>query len=138
MNKSKKRNKSDVKKIKNRSKNTTIKNKSGLGKCDNFCKNDYITEMDKINKLNMNKYFKIPYKPPSKATMDINYNSCKKKFCNTNCEGIIIDKQKELEYKKMINNGFHKSYSNDKVEKFKNRGAISGCIYVTDYDVYHK
>jgi hypothetical protein len=133
MNKSKRRNKI----IKKQPKNKTIKNKSGLEKCEKFCKNDYMVETEKNRKMNMDKYFN-GYKPSSKETQDVVYNTCKKRFCNENCEGILNDKQKQLEYKKMINNGFHKSYSKDKIEKFKSRGAMSGCVPVTDYDVYHK
>ena len=161
MNISKKRNKSVGKKIKNKSKNT-MKNKSRL--CENFCKNDYTLEMEKVSgefykknlhlctfktptKLNeqgdatcafeMRNGVKTPYKP-SKVTREINYKACKKRFCNQKCEGILNDKQQQLEYIKTLNNGFSKSYSKDKIEKLKNRGALSGCIYVTDYDVYHK
>ena len=137
MNISKKRNKSAGKKIKKRSKNTTMKNKSGGGKCEDFCKNDYTVEMDKVSREFYKKYSKSPYNP-SKLTREINHNACKKKFCNVKCEGIINDKQQQLEYTKTLNNGFSKSYSKDKIEKLKDRGALSGCIYVTDYDVYHK
>ena len=137
MNISKKRNKSVGKKIKKKSKNTTMKNKSGLRKCENFCKNDYTKEMEKVAREFYKKYSKTPYNP-SKLTKKINYTACKKKFCNEKCEGILNDKQKQLEYTKTLNNGFSKSYSKDKIEKFKSRGALSGCVYVTDYDVYHK
>ena len=136
MNISKKRNKSVGKKIKKKSKNT-MKNKSGLKKCENFCKNDYTLEMEKVSGEFYKKHLKTPYNP-SKVTREINYNACKKKFCNEKCEGILNDKQQQLEYIKTLNNGFSKSYSKDKIEKLKNRGALSGCIYVTDYDVYHK
>jgi len=128
-----------------------MKNKSGLKKCakgaicrlapqqicENFCKNDYTLEMEKVSGDFYKNHSKTPYNP-SKLTREINYNACKKKFCNEKCEGILNDKQQELEYIKTLNNGFSKSYSKDKIEKLKNKGALSGCIYVTDYDVYHK
>jgi len=114
-----------------------MKNKSGLTKCENFCKNDYTLEMEKVSKEFHKKYSKGTYNP-TKSTKEINYNACKKKFCNENCDGILNDKQQQLEYLKKINNGFSESYSKDKIEKLKSRGALSGCIYVTDYDIYHK
>jgi hypothetical protein len=121
MNKSKRRNKS----IKKRPKNKTIKNKSSLATCEKFCKNDYLVEKAKKNKIYMDKYF--PGHKPSKEAKQLEYVQCKKFYCNENCDNIFKDKQQQLEYKKMINNGFHKSYSNDKVENLKRRGAISGC-----------
>ena len=137
MGNSTKRNKSAAKIIKKRSKNRTLKKKGGGKKCENFCKNDYMVETEKIRKINMDKYLN-GYTPRSKEMKELVYNTCKKRFCNENCEGILNDKQKQLEYKKMINNGFHNSYSKDKIEKFKSRGAVSGCVYDSDYDVYHK
>ena len=62
MNKSKsKRNKKILHNIYNKSKsnikkiNKTMKNKETLNKCDNFCKKDYMVEMDKLfRKYNTN------------------------------------------------------------------------------------
>jgi len=121
MNKSKRQNKS----IKKRPKGKTIKNKSTLATCEKFCKNDYLVEKAKINKFYMDKYF--PGHKPSKEAKQLEYVQCKKFYCNENCDNIVKDKQQQLEYKKMINNGFHKSYSKDKIENLKRRGAISGC-----------
>jgi len=137
MNISKKKTKSVGKKFKKKPKNTTMKNKSGLSKCENFCKNDYTLEMERVAGEFYKKHSKTPFNH-SKLTREINYNACKKRFCNKKCEGILNDKQQQLEYIKTLNNGFSKSYSKDKIEKLKNRGALSGCVYVTDYDVYHK
>jgi hypothetical protein len=60
------------------------------------------------------------------------------------CEFLtVLFSPKPFEFCKIFSSGllFLEKLSDDgvsKVEKFKNRGAISGCIYVTDYDVYHK
>jgi len=90
MNITKKRNKFVGKKIKKKSKNTTMKNKSGLKKCENFCKNDYALEMEKVSGEFYKKHLKTQYNP-SKVTREINYNACKKKFCNEKCEGLMIN-----------------------------------------------
>jgi hypothetical protein len=141
MNKSKK----ILKKIMNKSKKfskkltKTIKNKSTLKKCEQFCKKDYMIEMRKIFKKNSEKY-NIPYKSPTKEEDEFAYNTCKKTFCNEKCEGYDFfgDKQKQIDFKKKIKNGFQDTYSTNKVEMFKKRGALSGCVDIVDYDVFHK
>jgi hypothetical protein len=120
MNKSKRRNKS----IKN-NKKKTIKNKSTLATCEKFCKNDYLIKKAKKVKIFMDKYF--PGHKSSKEAKQLEYVQCKKFYCNENCDNVLKDKKQQLEYKKMINDGFHKSYSKDKIENLKRRGAISGC-----------
>jgi len=141
MNKSKK----ILKKIMNKSKKfskkltKTIKNKSTLKKCEQFCKKDYMIEMRKIFKKNSEKY-NIPYKSPTKEEDEFAYNTCKKTFCNEKCEGYDFfgNKQKQIDFKKKIKNGFQDTYSTNKVEMFKKRGALSGCVDIVDYDVFHK
>jgi hypothetical protein len=125
MNKSKKINK----KIKK-----TIKNKSTLKKCEHFCKNDYMVELKKVFKKG------LQYKSPTKQEDEFTYNTCKKTFCNEKCEGYDFfgDKQKQIDFKKKIKNGFQDTYSTNKVEMLKKRGALSGCVDVLDYDVFHK
>jgi hypothetical protein len=112
--------------------NKTTKNKSGLKKCEQFCKNDYMVEMKKVFKKSSKKY-NIPYESPTKQQDEFAYNTCKKTFCNENCEGY-----KQLDFKKNIINGFQKSYSADKVEMLKKRGAMSGCVDIVDYNIFHK
>ena len=41
--------------------NKTIKNKPTLKKCENFCKNDYMREINKVFKKSSDK-FSLPYK----------------------------------------------------------------------------
>lgn len=136
MNKSKKRN--VLKKIMNKSKsfskklNKTIKNKPILKKCEDFCKNDYMVEMKKVFKKSSEKY-NIPYKSPTKQEDEFAYNTCKKTFCNEKCEG--YDK---IYFKNKIKNGFQDAYSTNKVEMLKKRGALSGCVDIVDYNIFHK
>ena len=119
--------------------NKTIKNKSGLKKCEQFCKHDYMVEMKKVFKKKSKKY-NIPYESPTKQQDEFAYNTCKKTFCNQNCEGYDFygDKKKQLDFNKNVVNGFQSSYSSDKVEMLKKRGAMSGCVDIVDYNIFHK
>ena len=134
-----------LQKIMNKSKkfskklNKTIKNKSTLKKCQDFCKNDYMVEMSKVNKK-VSKKYNVPYKSPTKQDDEFAYNTCKKTFCNEKCEGYDFfgDKQQQINFKKKIKNGFQDTYSTNKVEALKKRGALSGCVDIVDYDVFHK
>jgi len=145
MNKSKKYTKKILQKTINKSKNLakktkkTIKNKSSLKKCEKFCKHDYIVEIKKVFKKSAEKY-NIPYKSPTKQQDEFAYNTCKKTFCNENCEGYDFygDKKKQLDFKKKITNGFQNSYTKNKVEMLKKRGALSGCVDVGYYNVFHR
>ena len=141
MNKSNKIFKKIINKSKKFSKklNKTIKNKSTLQKCEKFCKNDYIVEMKKVFKKSSKKY-NILYNLPTKQEDEFAYNTCKKTFCNINCEGYDFfgDQQKQIDFKNKIKNGFQNSYSTNKVEMLKKRGALSGCVDIIDYDVFHK
>jgi len=131
--------KNELQKIMNRTKkfskklNKTIKNKSALKKCENFCKKDYLIKMNNILKNSAKKYGN-PYKPPTKEENEFAYNACKKTFCNEKCNGYDFfgNKQQQLEFKKKIKNGFQKGYSKDRVEMLKKRGALSGCVEIED------
>ena len=48
------------------------------------------------------------------------------------------DKKKQIEYKKKIKNGFEDTYSTSKIEMLKKRGAMSGCVNIPEYDIFHK
>ena len=132
-----KKSRKDYKKIINKSKqfskklNKTIKNKSILKNCENFCKKDYMVEINKAIKKGSKKY-NILYKSPTKEETEFTYNTCKKTFCNEKCEGYDFfgDKQKQIDFKKKINNGFQNTYTKNKVEMLKKRGALSGCVDV--------
>jgi len=145
MNKSKKIYKKILKKIMNKSKkfskklNKTTRNKSSLKKCEKFCKDDYMVEMNKVYKKSSEKY-NNPYESPTKQDNELFYNSCKKIFCNEKCEGYDFfgNKKKQIEYKKKIKNGFEDTYSTSKIEMLKKRGAMSGCVNIPEYDIFHK
>ena len=126
-----------LKPIQNKSKiSNKTKNRPTSRSCEDFCKNDYMVEMKKVFKQVSEKY-KIPYKSPTKEDDAFAYKTCKKTFCNEKCEG-FGDKEKEKEFKKKIKNGFQKTYSAKRIGMLKKRGALSGCVDVTDYDVFHK
>ena len=84
--------------------NKTIKNKSILKKCEAFCKNDYMVEMNKVFKKSSEKW-RVPYNP-TKEDNKFMYNTCKKTFCNEKCEGYDFsgNKQKKINFKKKIKN----------------------------------
>ena len=144
MYKSKKKSRKILQKNMNKSKsfikklNKTIKNKSSLKKCEDFCKNDYMVEMNKVFKKSGEKWH-VPYKP-TKEDNAFMYNTCKKTFCNEKCKGYDFsgDKQKANKFQKKIKNGFQDSYSTNKVKMFKKKGALSGCVDIVDYDIFHK
>ena len=113
--------------------------KKHLYKCDDFCIKDYMVEMKKVFKKSSEKY-NIPYKSPTKHENKLDYNTCKKTFCNKKCEGYDffgnIKQQKKFNNK--IINGFQTSYSTNRIDMFKKKGAISGCVDVIDYNINHK
>jgi hypothetical protein len=138
MNKSKR--KTIIKKIMNKSKKIINRiNKTVRKSCDDFCKNDYMKEINNKFKSTSKKY-NIPYKSPTTEENEYAYNTCKKTFCNKKCEGYDFfgDKQKQKDFKNKIVDGFQTSYSKDKIKMLKKRGAMSGCVEIVDYDVYHK
>ena len=114
--------------------NKSIKNKASLKTCENFCRNDYLVEMDKINKK-YSKKFNIPYSPVQLDDRFSN-NVCKKTYCNVKCAGYPALYNKTL--KRSVKDGFHTSYTPRKLKKMKQRGALSGCMPSTrDYNVFH-
>jgi len=118
--------------------NKTIK-KSSLKKCETFCQKDYIPEINKSFRKNAKKY-NISYKSPTKQENDFAYNTCKKTFCNPKCDGYDFfgDEKKQKSFQKKIKNGFQNTFSLQKIKMLKKKGALSGCVDVVDYDVFHK
>jgi hypothetical protein len=114
------------------------KNKTIMKKCHHFCKNDYMPEMKKVIMKGCDKD-NTPYKTPTKQEDELVYNSCKKTYCNTNCNGYnFVNKETQNKFKKEIKNGFQNTYSKDRIEMLKKRGALSGCFDIVDYDIFHK
>jgi len=138
INKSKNFSKKLKKTAKNKS-NKSNKNNLSFTNCENFCKKDYMIEMNKVFKKSAEKY-NIPYTLPTKKSNEYAYNVCKKTFCNEKCDGYDFsgDKQQQMNFKKKIINGFQNTYSKSKIQQYKNRGALSACVDVADYDVFHK
>jgi hypothetical protein len=114
--------------------NKSVKNKTGFKKCEQFCKNDYVVEMKRIEKK-IAKQYDLPYFNTKEKELDKNmYNDCKKTFCNEKCDCYDPSGYN----KKNIKNGFHKTYSKNKIDTLKRKGALSGCLVIPDYDVFHK
>ena len=113
--------------------------KQALQKCERFCKNDYVAEMNNVFKKTA-KNHNQPYIPPTKQDNEFTYNTCKKSFCNPSCDGYDFfgDKIKQAEFKTKLKNGFHKTYDTNTIENLQKKGALSGCVNVTDYNVRHK
>jgi len=105
-------------------------------RCHQFCKTDYMVEMDKVFKrASGNRFVK-----ETSAERDYRLNVCKKTFCNEKCDGYDFngDKQKQGIFKRKIKDGFQTSYNKQRIDMLKKRGALSGCVDVTDYNVFHK
>lgn len=128
--------KSLIKKI-----NKTYKNKPALKKCNDFCENEYMDELTRIQKKVEKKIGKMP-KQNSKfnesAIQESSINNCKKAYCNPKCEGYSeMAKKIGIDYKKTIKNGFKKYYLKKDINALKEKGALSGCS-MTAYDVHHR
>ena len=142
---SKKSNKNIIKKlIKKTKKNNnkikkTIKNKENYKSCETFCRKDYLPELNKAYKRSAER-MNVPYVPPTKEDEEFAYNVCKKTFCNDKCQGYDFfgNEKQELDFKKKIKDGFKKEYTQRQIDLLKKKGALSGCVYVVDYDVFHK
>ena len=109
--------------------NKNLKNKStkSYSKCDQFCKKDYMVEIDKVHRKTAKKY-KQEYKP-TRQDLNFRYDVCKKTFCNSKCEGYPI----KIKHK----NGFQKKYNKLEVDELKKRGSLSACVHIEDYNVFH-
>jgi hypothetical protein len=118
--------------IMNKSKKFSKKLNKTVKKCNRFCEK-HLIEMNNKLKEGSKKY-NFSYKPPTKEEKEFAYNTCKKSFCNVNCDGYDFfgDKQKQIEFKKKIKNSFQKGYSKEKVKMLKKRGALSGCVEIVD------
>jgi len=123
---SKSQNKKNKKKSKSNINNSKFKN------CENFCKNDYMREMTK-------KYKKLSISLTNEENQKA-FNTCKKVFCNPKCEGFngFGDKNHQKNFNKAINNGFNNDFSSKQQEMLQKKGALSGCMEVLDYDIFHK
>ncbi len=110
--------------------NKTLKKTASWRRCTKFCKNDYVNELNRVEKKHLTKFSPV-YKPTKEANYQ-KYKSCKRIFCNEGCKCYDSPSDKQA-----IKNGFQKVYSPKKIEAFKKRGALSACMDIMDYDVYH-
>ena len=102
-------------------KTAKITNNSKMKRCEDFCKNDYKDHIVKHREKNKKKYNYV-YSATNKKD-EFGYATCKKSYCNENCEGLEFfdDNQKKIQ------NGFINTFSKKQVEMLKKRGALSGC-----------
>jgi hypothetical protein len=108
-----------TKKIHKRLKRTS-KNKKAFKQCEQFCKNEYITKLDKVYKRSSKKY-NIPYNL-SKQDNEFRYHTCTKHYCNEKCVGYPNKTDQ-----------FHNEYTPDMIKSLKESGALSGCIFNPNY-----
>ena len=94
----------------------TNKRNPDYPKCEQFCKNDYLVETNKIFKQSAKKY-KIPYTPSKQEDHFLN-NVCKKTFCNTKCDGydFMVKSRKSNFIKGKTKNGFNKTYKKNTID----------------------
>lgn len=116
--------------------NKTRKNIPAFKKCKDFCKNDYMVEIDKANEEFKNDKYtsNYPYIYTSKTMRKYLHNMCIKNFCNKGCAWF----PRFYNESKPLNNGFRDVYSPKKIKMLKNKGAISGCSYWKVDDVYDR
>ena len=102
---------------------------SSMKKCHDFCKNDYVVQMEKNAPAYLKRRRKTNNKIDEKMRLDSANRYCRRDFCNENCAEGIIYYYPELEksFRKTVKNGFVDSYSPDEIEMLKNKGALSGC-----------
>ena len=102
---------------------------SSMKKCHDFCKNDYLPQMEKNAPAHIKRRRKTNNKIDEKMRLDRANRYCRRDFCNENCAEGIIYYYPELEksFRKTIKNGFVDSYSAAEVDMLKNKGALSGC-----------
>lgn len=121
--------------------NKTYKDKPALKKCNEFCENEYMDELDRIQKKVEKQFGKMPKrKNPFKASeiQESSINNCKKAYCNPECEGFTeMAKKFGIDYKKTIKNGFKTFYTKKDIKALKEKGVLSGC-QMTGYNVNHR
>ena len=116
--------------------NKTIKNKDSIKKCENVCITDYM----KKPSAKFRKNYKLPYALPTELETKYMYTLCNKTICNSKCEGFDFhgNVKKQKEYKKNVKNGFINKFNTKQINALKKRGALSGCVYIADKDIFHR
>jgi len=108
-------------------KKKVMKTLKSTKKCDSLCKR-YIK--------NLNRKFSQRAEPyiPTKKETEINYQDCRRMYCNEPCNGVLLygSPEEKVAFQKEIKHGFHKNYTRKRVTQLKKRGALSGC---TSYDI---
>jgi hypothetical protein len=114
--------------IKNKTlKQTNKKQTDKIKSCNDFCKNVYVSEIDKQNK-EIAKKTNFSYKP-TKKDRDLRISNCKKNFCNKNCKQNYkyYDKESETLFVKNMKNNFITNMRPRVINTMREKGAISYC-----------
>jgi len=104
-------------------KKKTLK-KSNKKSCDEFCKNEYVLEIDKQNREILGSAYN-----PTESDRDLRISTCKKNFCNKDCKTKYkynTNENKQLFTGKMKNN-FITNMKPKLIKTMKTKGATSYC-----------
>ena len=90
--------------------------------CDALCKRY-------VKKLNRRFSKHVPPYKPSKEENEMNYQDCRRLYCNEPCNGALINgtKQEQDEFQKKIKHSFHQNFTKKRIKELKKSGALSGC-----------
>jgi hypothetical protein len=92
--------------------------------CDEFCRNEYVNEIDKQNREIIGSAYS-----PTEADRNFRISTCKNNFCNTDCKTKYkynAEENKQLFTKKMKNN-FITNMKPKLIKTMKTKGATSYC-----------
>ena len=108
-------------------KNKTTKNLNKPKYCNEFCKSDYVSEIDKQN-IEIAKGTNVPYNP-QKKDRDFRISTCQNNFCNKDCKKKYkyYDKDSKTMFLKNMKNNFITNTSPKLIKTMKEKGAISYC-----------
>lgn len=111
--------------------NKSIKKTPSLKRCHDFCKNDYVKELNRVEREELRNY-NPSYKPTKESNLK-KYKGCKRIYCNDGCR--CYDSPRD---KATLTDSFQKDYPRKKIAAFRKRGALSACVDIIDYDVFHR
>jgi hypothetical protein len=99
-----------------------MKSLKSTKKCDSLCKR-YIKKLNRRFSQRAEPYI------PSKKENEINYQDCRRMYCNEPCNGVLLygSPEEKVAFQKEIKHGFHKNYTRKRIAELKKRGALSGC-----------
>jgi hypothetical protein len=110
-----------------------------MSKCEKFCKKTYLPMLKRLMKTKKYKDKGRYYLPYYSLTddKDWGYKTCLQTFCNPTCidyTPLKNTKKYKEKWRKSIKNGFNTSYTQEQIDNYKNKGAISGCVGNSMYE----